>query len=274
MDSSKPGTTKAKVLIADDEANARLALIRALDLLGYAVDGVPDGKLALDQLSRNSYDILLLDLRMPEVDGVQVMEFVRQNCPNLAVIVLTAHATLDSAITAVKAGAVDYLLKPQRIAAIEEAIQRALARRSVENQRKQLIGIMEETLQALQSQDRVIPVPNIPIYPTSRVQNKVSLDLQQRKLLLHCNENKEMQAIELTSDQANIVAYMIRYMGKALSNQEIASAALSYHDLSEKEAERIVRPHILRLRRKIEQDPCHPSLIQTVRGVGYTFSAE
>ncbi len=260
---------KARVLIADDEENARLVLSRALELLGYQVEGVSDGRQAMQRLAAASYDVLLLDLRMPEVDGVQVMEYVRQSCPGLAVIVLTAHATLDSAITAVKAGVVDYLLKPQRIAEIEEAVQRALRRRSGERQRQRLIGVMEEALQKLQAPEAWGPDGAEPV-----TRRGLALDFEQRKLTIHPEDGGEPRVVELTGDQAAILAFMAAHAGKALSNREIAGAALGYADLSEKEAERIVRPHILRLRRKIEPDPCQPAFLRTVRGVGYAFFPE
>jgi DNA-binding response OmpR family regulator len=263
---------KARVLIADDEENSRLVLSKALDLLGYRVEAVPDGKRAMERLSIGSFDVLLLDLRMPEADGVQVMEFIRQNCPDLAVIVLTAYATLDSAITAVKVGVVDYLLKPQRIAEIEEAVQRALKRRSIERQRQRLVGIMQGALQELQSQQAWItdrPNPGLPVPPSP-----LFLDLDQRKLMIKRIDTGETRQIELTGDQAAILHLIMSHTRKAFSNREIAIAALGYHDLSEKEAERIVRPHILRLRRKIESDPCRPAFIHTVRGLGYSYSPE
>ena len=85
------------------------------------------------------------------------MDVVREQYPDLQVIILTAYATLDSAITAVKTGAVDYLLKPQRIAQIEEAVQRALKRRLVQDQRQHLIDIIGDAMRTLQPED--VPSP-------------------------------------------------------------------------------------------------------------------
>ncbi len=263
--------TKSKILIADDEENARIVLSRALELLGYQVESVTDGAQAIQHLAIESYDVLLLDLRMPEVNGMQVMEYVKQSCSGLAVIVLTAHATLDSAITAVKAGVSDYLLKPQRIAEIDRSIQRAIQSRSGERQRQRLISIMEKTLHELQSPDDRTPEKvGVAIQPGFD-HPEISLDFEQRRLLVNPGGEIESRTVDLTKDQTSILAFMADHPGKALSNREIATMALGYHDLSEKEAEQIVRPHILRIRRKIETDPCHPLFIRTVRGIGYSF---
>ena len=145
-------TSPYRLLIADDEEHTRSALVRAFQLKGYTCRGAADGQEALDILSREDYDLLLLDLRMPNIDGIQVMKTARERHPHLIVIILTAHASMESAITAVKAGAADYLTKPQSINDLEIAVQQALKNRAPDLKRKQLISFMQQTLDSLKNE--------------------------------------------------------------------------------------------------------------------------
>ena len=264
----------AHILIAEDEDGTRMALVRALQLLGYAIDGVANGAEAVKQLASAPYDLLLLDLKMPEMDGVQVMDVLQHAYPELSVIILTANPTLDSAIAAVKAGAIDYLLKPQSISSIEAAIQRALQRQKVEQQRQHLIGVMKGALESLQTAGTVhLPQEE---QPESGREPGLYLDLEQRQVTLYAYDGEQNHfprlTAELTEHQAAILNCFIHHPRKALTNTELASLALGYNGLSEREAENIIRPHILRLRRKIEEDPTHPHIILSIRGKGYLYS--
>ena len=119
---------KARVLVVDDESTTRSAVARALSLAGYEAHAVGSGREALSELSTHEYDLMLLDLRMPGMDGTEVLAQARQSYPDLVVIVLTAHATPASAVEAMKAGAADHLLKPCSFEEIEVAISGALKR--------------------------------------------------------------------------------------------------------------------------------------------------
>jgi DNA-binding response OmpR family regulator len=261
----------ARVLVADDEENTRQALLRALQLSGYETEGAADGKEVLEKLRQSRFDLLLLDLNMPEVNGVQVMEFIRQEHLNLAVIVLTAHATLESAIASVKAGAVDYLLKPQRMADIESAIRQALQQNVTRHQREQLIEAAKKTLSLLGS-DLVEADPLIDSPESNSPMVAFRFDNKQRLVTLYSTTELTPRDISLTADQAAILDYMTRNPKRALSGREIARNALHYPEITTREADKLIRSHILRLRQKIEHDPHHPVLIRTLREAGYIFS--
>jgi DNA-binding NtrC family response regulator len=103
---------KGCILVVDDEGIVRDSLARWLEEDGYRVDTAPDGQAALAKLAEQAYVILLVDLKMPGIDGLQVLAQARTMQPDAAVIIMTAYATVDTAVQAMKQGAYDYLVKP------------------------------------------------------------------------------------------------------------------------------------------------------------------
>lgn len=252
-----------RLLIADDEEHTRSALVRAFQLKGYYCRGAADGRDALDILSWEDFDLLLLDLRMPHIDGIQVMKTARERHPQLIVIILTAHASMESAITAVKAGAADYLIKPQSINDLEIAVQQALKNRAPDLKRKQLISFMQQTLDSLKN-DKQLNAPD--------ANSGILIDPHHRRITIRTDGTERV--VSLTEDQTKILQYLNGQSGKVTTCREIAINALAYPDLSEKEAESMVRPHVLRIRRKIESNPEKPQILRTIRGCGYVFSLD
>ncbi|MCO1603426.1 sigma-54-dependent transcriptional regulator [Desulfosporosinus nitroreducens] len=101
-----------RVLIADDEANMRWVLERALSKVGYDVETAEDGKSALDRALEERPDLVLVDLKMPKMDGLSVLRTLKKHYPDLMVVMMTAHGSTATAVEAMKAGAHDYLMKP------------------------------------------------------------------------------------------------------------------------------------------------------------------
>jgi len=103
---------RTRVLVVDDEEIVRESLSGWLAKDGYTLDTAPDGPTALDKLSRARWSILLVDLKMPGMNGLQVLETVKRIQPDVAVVIMTAYATVETAVEAMKMGAYDYLVKP------------------------------------------------------------------------------------------------------------------------------------------------------------------
>lgn len=110
------------VLVVDDEKNVRLTLRQALEDLGLTVDTADDGTEALSRLDETDYDLMLLDLRMPGLDGLETLERTRRQAPDLPVIIVTAHGTVKNAVQAMRRGAVDVLLKPISLDALRDLV--------------------------------------------------------------------------------------------------------------------------------------------------------
>jgi DNA-binding response OmpR family regulator len=123
------------VLIVDDEKNILLTLSLALESLPVSVDTADTGAGALDKLARRSYDLLLLDLRLPDLDGMEILRRISQMRPEIKVIIITAYGSIDLAVEAMKLGAVDFLQKPFDTAEVRDMVRRVLDRETQEKQR-------------------------------------------------------------------------------------------------------------------------------------------
>jgi DNA-binding NtrC family response regulator len=126
-----------KILIIDDEKNIRLALAAALEALPVEVELAASGEEALEKLERQPYDlkIWLLDLLLPGIDGMEVLRRLTASRPDIKVIVITAHGSIDTAVEAMKLGAVDFMTKPFQAEEIRTAVRRILAWNSQPDER-------------------------------------------------------------------------------------------------------------------------------------------
>lgn len=116
---------KIRVLLVDDETDFTAVLSRRLDRLGMTVATAQDGDEAYMVLDAARYQVVVLDMQMPGLDGLQVLKVIRQNFPNVAVVMLTGNGLVADAIRSLKAGAFDYLHKPVPTEDLAEVIQRA-----------------------------------------------------------------------------------------------------------------------------------------------------
>ncbi len=130
-------TPPARILVAEDEANLRLVLQKELERAGHIVRVAPDGEAALKQLEELNVDVMLCDINMPRMDGMELLRRVHQRPNPPEVIMLTGHATVETAIEAMKLGAYDYLSKPYHITELDALVKQAAEKRRlrVDNQR-------------------------------------------------------------------------------------------------------------------------------------------
>jgi DNA-binding response OmpR family regulator len=260
-----------RILVVDDEADIREMLADVLSGVGYQVDKAASGDQALAKLGSHSYDLMLLDLRMPEVDGLEVMKQVQESHSALSVIVLTAYASLESAIAAVKAGASDYLLKPVSIQDVENSVARALQRCQERRRERQLIDVIARAAESLRANHG----PGVEVPPKSSQRflqcGCVRLDVETGAVAIASAGDRKSLDGQLTASETALLAYLMQHPEIALTYCELAEEALGY-SVNEKEAKKIVCPHISRLRRKIEFNPSNPRIVRTMPGKGYRFS--
>ncbi len=121
-----------RILLIDDEERFRNNLKKMLTAVGFEVAGVASGGKALEELALHVYDVILLDMRMPEMDGLTTLAAIKERHPDPEVVILTGHASVDAAAEIIRLGASEFLLKPcpldEVIAKIETAYERKLAR--------------------------------------------------------------------------------------------------------------------------------------------------
>jgi two-component system response regulator HydG len=148
-----PPPTKARVLVVDDEASARSGLEKLLRQEGHNVDVAEDGESALRVAAEHPPDVVVTDLKMPKMDGIELLRKLHEQDPNLPVIVATAFGDVNTAVQAMRAGAEDYVTKPVDFDALLVALERALERRELrveaENLRRQARDRDGEGLQGL-----------------------------------------------------------------------------------------------------------------------------
>ncbi len=119
----------ANVLVIDDEESMRAGCIQTLEENGYRVQAAENGRMGLEKTSKESFDVILLDLKMPGIGGMEVLKKLKENDPDCFVIVITAYGTIDSAVEAMKRGAYDFLSKPFTPEALNSIVKRAVDNR-------------------------------------------------------------------------------------------------------------------------------------------------
>ena len=124
-----------RILLVDDEERFRVTLGKMLSAQGLEVHCLASGAAALEEINRQAYDVVLLDIRMPEMDGIETLAAIKKDHPDVEVIILTGHASMEAALEIIKLGGYDYLLKPcpleELLLKIDAAYEKKLEREKV-----------------------------------------------------------------------------------------------------------------------------------------------
>jgi len=138
------GDTAARILIVDDEANARTALVELLRDDGYVVELAGDGLEALDKAAELAPDLVLTDLKMPGMSGLELLARLREGDPDLPVVVMTAFGEVENAVSAMRSGASDYLVKPLNVTELGAVIERELEQRRIRMEARRMRAQLSE----------------------------------------------------------------------------------------------------------------------------------
>ncbi|GAB4368916.1 MAG: hypothetical protein Kow0042_10360 [Calditrichia bacterium] len=128
---------ETKILVVDDDSSSRLFLQKVLEKENYPITLCNDGVEALEVLGRQYYDLVITDLKMESIDGIELLEKIKYIDPEIAVIILTGHASIKTAIEALRLGASDYLIKPVNIEELRIRVKKALERKELERRLKE-----------------------------------------------------------------------------------------------------------------------------------------
>jgi two-component system KDP operon response regulator KdpE len=225
-----------RILVVDDEPQIRRALRLVLRANGYEVTEVAAGEAALDALAVAAFDLMILDLVLPDVDGVEVCRRVR-DWSELPVVVLSAHGDEEIKVRALDEGADDYVTKPfsapELLARMRSALRRASAKSA----------------------------PSGPIVCAGGV----DIDLVRRRVV------RNGQEVHLTPTEYDLLRVLVQQAGRVITHGHLLRSVMGegYED-----ATGTLRVHIASLRKKLEADPSRPRIIKTEPGVGYRVDVD
>ncbi len=227
---------KASILIVEDDPAILKGLMDVLVFNGYDVEGVEDGGQGLQRSLEGKYDLVILDVMLPTLDGFSICEQIRGKKPGQAIIMLTAKGSEDDVVTGFKAGADDYISKPFSLRELMVRVE-AILRRAGKN-------LGDEQIQSH------------------------GIFFDGKTLLASHNQ----QTVELTRREMDIILYLHRHRDQIVSKKELLGEVWNYTDTNIET--RTVDIHILKLRKKIDSLIGDTPFIITIRGEGYRLEPE
>jgi two-component system alkaline phosphatase synthesis response regulator PhoP len=237
-----PGKGKAmhgenNILLVEDEESLAVGLEYNLSQEGYRVTRVPDGKKALEYFASRDFDLVVLDIMLPYVDGFKVAEKIRERSPQMPILMLTARTAAKDRVKGLEIGADDYMVKPFHLKELLLRVRGMLRRK--------------EWYQA--------SVGAIPVYRFGG--GEIHFD----NLTFRTGE----KSVRLTPHESMVLKYLVDRRGKVVSRKELLENV--WQIPSEVET-RTVDNFILRLRKIVEPDPAKPVYIKSIRSAGYVFT--
>lgn len=262
---------KGHILIVDDEATMRRSLADILRLEGYRVQPVASGELAVEAMRKETFDLVLLDLKMPGMDGLDVLHIASKIAPETLVILLTAHGSLESAIEALRQNAHDYLLKPSSPQQILTSVEAALSRRSEAQHKRLLLERLDSSLQELRFVEKRESAGGYS-QQALPLGNGVMINFSRREIW-QTSGTGDGKKISLTPTESKLVKVLLENRGQVMSHRELVNMVQGY-DATDWEAPEVLRPLVSRLRQKLSAFPGGEYWITNVRGTGYVFELE
>jgi DNA-binding response OmpR family regulator len=267
------GTMGGKVLIIDDEAGLRETLGRILQRAGCETRAASNGQEAIRSIDEERFDLAYLDFHLPGMDGIQILREIRQRQPKLPVVMLTGYGTLQSAVEALRLGAIDYLLKPfdpdVLVARTRVILEEQLVERRKDEIRGQ-IAALEAELHNLESDTHASPPTNMPQpEPQNRFfkRGRLVLDLQAKRATFG---ERVLNLPPATFDYLVVLAHR---SPEVVNYQTLVTEAQNYQ-VDGVEARELAKWHLHVLRQALEADPQNPQYLINVRGAGYRLLAD
>ncbi len=225
---------KLRILVVEDEAAIRTGLIDVLVYHGYEVDFAEEGMDGLKKAQSGQYDLILLDVMLPGMDGFEICNRVRESDREQPIIMLTAKTSDDDIIQGLSLGADDYVAKPFSVAQLVLRIQAVLRRAKI----------------------------------TAQQDNQIQLDAETYIDVRNLNGKRKDNDLSFTRREIDILQYLKMHEERPVPREELLTKIWGYAKDLDIET-RTVDIHIAKLRRKIEHESSKPSFLVTVRGAGY-----
>ena len=225
-----------QILVVEDDLDINKLIAMNLKDLNHDVDTCDNGRRGLEMANSGQYDLMVLDLMLPEMDGLEICRNLRAANVLIPILMLTARDSEADRVVGLEMGADDYLTKPFSVRELQARVKAMLRRMDMLNKSEP------------QSDEVVF--------------DNLVINVGRRKVVLNEKE------IELTSTEFDLLIYMVRQPGLVFSRAQLLDGVWGYQHSG---YEHTVNSHINRLRNKLEQDPSKPEYILTVWGVGYKF---
>lgn len=230
------------VLLAEDDPELSALVAGRLQEAGYVVGVVTTGSAAVDEVARRTPDVLLLDVMLPEMDGLEVCRRVRAEHPLLYIIMLTARAEEIDRVVGLEVGADDYVTKPFSLQELVARVRAALRRMRLVEERGGSEGKAEERLSF----------------------DALQIDPIRREV------RRRDQTVHLTAREFDLLYFLASNPDRPFTRMQLLDRVWN---IQYEGYDRTVDSHIQRLRAKIEDDPANPRYIRTVWGIGYKFES-
>lgn len=234
--SDSQSTSKISILVADDEKMMLQLLSMSLQRLGYNVVTADNGLEAVEKFDKHSFDLVLLDVLMPTMDGFAACAEIRKRS-DVPVVMLTALSRPDDIVRGLEIGADNYIVKPFTFKEVEAKLRAILRRTNFQNN-QYVFQIIERGDIRLNSEIHQVTVGG--------------------------------HAVELTGTEFQLLHFLMTHADQTVSKEELLEAVWGYDST---DGSNLVEVAISRLRKKIEKDPARPDRLMTVRGIGYRFSS-
>jgi two-component system alkaline phosphatase synthesis response regulator PhoP len=274
----------AFVLVVDDEGAIRYSVSKTLQRVGYNVHEAASGEEALELMRNQRYDVILTDIRMPGLTGVELLKRIKDIAPDAIVILMTGYASLGTAVEALRLGAHDYLIKPSSSQDIRQSVSRGIERARNLKRRRALLDAIRSNVSELTRADVDViksafddhddedDVPRIEEATGESINNNMTLG----PLTIYPGRYQIAvgdRPIDLTPTEFDLLLYLAAHRGRVVSCHELVREVRGY-TVDEAEAREVIRPHVSNLRRKLKQAGQDADLIVNVRGIGYRLSEQ
>lgn len=271
----------ANVLVVDDEGAIRYSVTKTLQRIGYRVESAASGEEAVDFIESQTFEVVLTDIRMDAMSGVELLAKIRELAPDTSVILMTGFASLGSAVESLRLGAHDYLIKPISSRDIRESVMRGVDRARNMRRRRSLLDVIQSTAKELSDREATTEAP----VKFSEVE--VSTERQEATpsggqlaamelgaLTLYPGLYRiaiNSSTVDLTPTEFDLLLYLAAHRGRVVPCSELVREVRGY-TVDEAEAREVIRPHVSNLRRKVKKAAKEYDLIDNVRGIGYRLT--
>lgn len=261
------------ILIIDDEASLRQTMARILLRAGFEVTTVASGQETLAILNEHSFDLIYLDIRMPDMNGLDVLKIIHEQSPDLPVVLFTAQPDLHSAVEALRRGATDYLMKPLKPELIVDRTRTIISDQAKKKRRREIQRQMEELQAEIDSLDGLIPTERKTgqlVDPNSNrfiKRGALTLDLHTHRVMIND------RTVSLAPTSFDYLIVLARHSPQTVDFQTLVAEAQGYQT-DAREAQELTKWHIHNIRQAIETD-VHSSIhVVNIRGSGYRLVAD